>query len=73
MLAIPPEEITVGEIVRILEGGIDLTDCIGNPDACPRSSQCVTRDIWAEATQAMYDKLNAITLSKMIDMGEAKV
>ena len=72
MLAIPPEKITVGEIVRILEGGIDLTECIGNPDNCPRSSHCVTRDIWAEASQAMHDKLNSITLFKMIEMGEAK-
>ena len=72
MLAIPPEKITVGEIVKILEGGIDLTDCIGNPDSCPRSGHCVTRDIWAEATQAMTDKLNSFTLSKMIDMSEAK-
>lgn len=73
MLAIPPEKITVGEIVRILEGGIDLTDCIGNPDTCPRSGYCVTRDIWAEASQAMFDKLNSITLSKMIEMSDAKV
>ncbi len=73
MLAIPPEKITVGEIVRILEGGIDLTDCIGNPDTCPRSDHCVTRDVWAEASQAMFDKLNSITLSKMIEMSDAKV
>ena len=72
MLAIPPEKITVGEIVKILEGGIDLTDCIGNPDTCPRSGHCVTREIWAEATQAMYDKLNSVTLSKMIEMDKAK-
>ncbi len=72
MLAVSPEKITVGEIVRILEGGIDLTDCIGNPDICDRSENCVTRDIWAEATAAMFDKLNAITLVKMIEMAEAK-
>ena len=72
MLAVSPEKITVGEIVRILEGGIDLTDCIGNPDLCDRSENCVTRDIWADATGAMFDKLNAITLAKMIEMAEAK-
>ena len=72
MLAVSPEKITVGEIVRILEGGIDLTDCIGNPGICDRSENCVTRDIWADATAAMFDKLNAITLVKMIEMAEAK-
>ena len=73
MLAIPPENITVGEIVKILEGGIDLTDCIGNPGICPRAEHCVTRDIWAEATDAIYNKLNSITLAKMIDMAASKV
>jgi len=72
MLAIPPEKITVGEIVNILEGGIDLTDCIGNPEICPRAEHCVTRDIWAETTDAIYDKLNSITLSKMIEMAKSK-
>ncbi|MBC8458735.1 MAG: Rrf2 family transcriptional regulator [Deltaproteobacteria bacterium] len=66
MLARPPEEITIGEIVKVLEGGIDLSDCIGNPDECNRSSSCLTRGIWEEATKAMYDRLNSITLSKFI-------
>ena len=72
MLAVPAENITVGEIVKILEGGIDLTDCIGNPEICPRSEHCITRDIWAETTDVIYDKLNSITLAKMIDMAIAK-
>lgn len=70
MLAKSPEEITVGEIVNLLEGGINLTDCIEKPDICNRSSHCLTRGIWQEATKAMYDKLNSITLSEMIEMGK---
>ncbi len=66
MLAKPPEEITVGEIVRILEGGINLSSCIENPEMCDRTSSCLTRGIWEETTKAMYNKLNSVTLSKMI-------
>ena len=72
MLAVSPDKIKVGEIVRILEGGIDLTDCVGNPDICSRSDNCVTREIWAEATAAMFDKLNSITLAKMIEMAASR-
>lgn len=71
MLAKSPEQITVGEIVNLLEGGIDLTDCIENPDTCNRSSSCLTRAIWQEATKAMYDKLNSMTLSEMIKWGKS--
>ncbi len=70
MLAKRPEEITVGEIVRILEGGIDLSVCIENPDVCEKTESCLTRGVWEEATKAMYEKLNSTTLSKMIETGE---
>ena len=43
MLAKPPEEITVGEIVGLLEGGLKLTRCTQNPEVCDRSNHCVTR------------------------------
>ncbi|MBW1781939.1 MAG: Rrf2 family transcriptional regulator [Deltaproteobacteria bacterium] len=69
MLAKPPEEITIGEIVRVLEGGMTLTQCIENPAVCEKSNDCLTRGIWEEATQVMYDALNASTLGKIIQAG----
>ncbi len=69
MLAKPPEAITVGEIVRVLEGGINLSSCIENPEVCDRTSDCLTRGLWEETTKAMYEKLNSATLSKMINEG----
>ena len=66
MLAKSPDEITVGEIVKLLEGGIDLSDCVAQPDICERHASCLTRSVWQEATEAMYEKLDAITLSEMI-------
>ena len=66
MLAKPPEKITVGEIIKVLEGEINLTRCIENPDICDRSDTCLTRGVWQTATKAMYNELNSITLSNMI-------
>ena len=66
MLSKHPKEITVGEIVKILEGGIELINCLENPNECSKSNDCLTRGIWEEATKAMQDKLNAITLYQMI-------
>ena len=68
MLARPPEEISIGQVVKALEGGIELAGCIENPGECERSSSCLTRGIWEDASKAMYDKLNSITLSKMLEM-----
>ena len=66
-LAKPPEEVTVGDIVRILEGGIDLSDCIADPKICQNTESCVTRSLWQEATDAMYDKLDSTTFADMIE------
>jgi Rrf2 family transcriptional regulator, iron-sulfur cluster assembly transcription factor len=67
LLAKSPEEITVGEIVKILEGEINLSSCIEHPEVCDRTTRCLTRGVWEEATKAMYDKLNSVTLTKMIN------
>jgi Rrf2 family iron-sulfur cluster assembly transcriptional regulator len=70
MLARSPEKITVREIVMLLEGGINLSDCIETPDVCNRSGSCLTRGLWEAATKAMYEKLNSVTLSEMIKRGK---
>ena len=67
MLAKPPYRISIGQIVKVLEGGIQLSNCLESIDVCNRSSSCLTRNIWREATKAMCDKLNSINLSKAIE------
>ena len=66
VLARPPEEITVGEIVALLEDGASLSACSDNPMVCERSPICPTRYIWQEAAQAMFDKLRSITLADLL-------
>ena len=67
MLARPPEEISIGQIVTALEGGTELINCIGNPNECGRSSICLTRCIWKDVSKTIYDQLHSITLSIILD------
>jgi Rrf2 family iron-sulfur cluster assembly transcriptional regulator len=69
-LAKPPEEITVGEIVALLEEGVSLVECSERDEYCSRSATCLTRHLWKEAAQAMFDKLHAITLADVIRQDE---
>ena len=71
MLAESPENITLGAIVDVLEGGIDLCDCIEHPESCNKFKRCLTRPVWKRATRAMYDELNAITLADMLPKQKA--
>jgi Rrf2 family protein len=66
-LAKPPGEITIGEIVRVLEGTPSLVDCSGNSQNCPRLEECLTHRAWQEVTRVMYEKLDSITLEDLLE------
>jgi len=63
----PPDQISVGEIVSLLEGGAFLTDCAQNPGRCERADGCLTRYLWIEASQAMFARLNEITFADLLE------
>jgi Rrf2 family protein len=67
VLAVPPEAIRVGDVVRALEARPELTECVGNPTICPISEDCVTRQIWARATEGMFRELDAIVLADLME------
>jgi Rrf2 family transcriptional regulator, iron-sulfur cluster assembly transcription factor len=67
----PPKEITVGEIVALLEEGVSLVECTERAAVCDRSPTCPTRRIWHEAAKALFDKLNTITLADLLPKGPA--
>jgi Rrf2 family protein len=66
-LAKPPEEITVAEIVALLEEGSGLVQCGEYAEVCPRANSCPTRPIWKEASDAMFERLGAITLADLVN------
>jgi Rrf2 family protein len=70
MLAKSPEEITVGEIVAILEGGDTLIHCDKDPEDCERVDTCLTRYLWMEAASAMFQRLSAITFADLLNLKE---
>ena len=72
MLAKPPADITIGEIVNLLEGGLKLTKCTQNPEVCERADYCITRFVWKETTEAINERLNAITFSDLVKRSGGK-
>jgi Rrf2 family transcriptional regulator, iron-sulfur cluster assembly transcription factor len=66
-LARSPGDISLGEVVAVLEGGRKLTSCTADPDRCKRSATCVTRWLWGQMTEAMYQKLDSITVAELFE------
>jgi Rrf2 family iron-sulfur cluster assembly transcriptional regulator len=71
ILTKPPEEITVAEIVAVLEEGTSLVECTDDTSVCQRADSCPTRLLWKEASEAMFDRLKAITLADLVKKAKA--
>ena len=41
-----PEEITVGDVLRALEGGLNLVECLLEEETCGKSCACPSRVVW---------------------------
>lgn len=76
MLAKPPREITIGMIVRTLEGKTHITDCAEDQKSsckvCNKAGECLSRWVWIEASNAMFACLDNITVEQLLHMANAK-
>lgn len=63
VLKISPARVTVGDIVRALEGEGVITPCVPEPTRCDRAKTCRTRNIWGAARDAFFAELDAVKLS----------
>jgi Rrf2 family nitric oxide-sensitive transcriptional repressor len=61
-LARPPEEITVGEVVRRTEEGFELADCSG----CALSPACGLTSVLAKGMQAMMAVFDSFTVADLL-------
>jgi len=66
-LARSAEEITLGEVVRLMEGGISLTVCCGEKaNDCPRKDGCLTRRAWLQVSHSLQNELDSISLATLL-------
>jgi Rrf2 family protein len=73
-LAKPAEEYTVGMILRQIEGSLVPVACMeDDPNQCPRSSWCVTLDVWKQIDDAINDVVDNITLADLVKKQQDKL
>ena len=66
ILACDPDAISLGAIVRLFEEQHELVRCISAPDVCHMADDCRVRLAWKEATDALYERLDAITIADLL-------
>ena len=61
-----PEEYTVGEILRPLEGDLAPVECATDAQFCERSGQCVTVELWQQIHRAVSEVVHRTTLADLV-------
>ena len=63
-----PEDITIGEVIRITEGGINPVLCVNPEDSsqpCEKSGECVTQIVWNEAGNRLKEYFDSVTIKEL--------
>ncbi len=67
----PAHQMTVGEIIRSLEGPIIPVHCVGEPSSsssyCEREKYCSTRSFWEDFRDKINEFLDSVTLQDLTD------
>jgi Rrf2 family protein len=71
VIAKPPRQIRLDEVVQILERGLALVKCVDDPKAYPYSDVCATHILWRRITEAINQVLKSTTLLDLME-GQGK-
>ena len=71
-LAHKPEEISIADILSVLEGGMCLVDCVQDPHVCSRVDSCPTRDVWTLLEERMIQAMASISLADLVRTRQQK-
>ena len=67
MLARPADAISVGDVLRVLEGGLNLVNCLDGEDCCEKACACPSRIVWQKLRDGMNAIVDGITLQDMVE------
>ena len=74
ILAKDMSEISVGDILRALEGNLEPVECAGlEPDGeCQASDMCVTKYVWQRINESISQTVDEIMLDQLVEESRKK-
>ncbi|HIV40203.1 MAG TPA: Rrf2 family transcriptional regulator [Candidatus Blautia stercorigallinarum] len=67
-LARPAEEISVGDVLRALEGSIEAVSCQeGENPSCVGKDLCVARFVWQKVNKSIQETVDSIMISQLVE------
>jgi len=73
VLARPPSEIRINDILHAVEGPLCLVECVEDKRVCDKSNRCTARRVWQELSGVIEDLLANVTLDDLITANGARL
>lgn len=64
------DNISVGDIIRAVEGPILPVSCLASKGDCDKSVDCVSRRVWSKLQDSILEVLNKTSLDDMVNMAK---
>lgn len=62
-----PAEITLLDVVEVMEGPLSIVGCVALPEKCTSSTLCSTRQLWDKVNSDIRESLRKFTLQDVMD------
>jgi Rrf2 family protein len=67
-LAKKPEEISVGEVLRALEGDLNAVNCTADDDnGCSAADRCISKMVWKRINDSINQAVDTMYLSDLLE------
>lgn len=70
IIAMPAEQISVGDVLRALEGDLVPVECAGIDESgethCSGSSQCVSKIVWKRINDSINETVDSINIGELV-------
>ena len=66
-LLVPPEKLSLLDVIEAIIGEIFLNDCVMRPESCHASSSCAVNNVWLQARDQLRHTLDQVTFAKLIE------
>ncbi|MGM0419881.1 MAG: RrF2 family transcriptional regulator [Bacillota bacterium] len=65
-----PEDITAGDIFRVLEGPVSPVNCVQEDYKCEHSDECASHDLWNVLSEQIEEVLDSHSLADLAKKAE---
>ncbi|MDR3414472.1 MAG: Rrf2 family transcriptional regulator [Formivibrio sp.] len=72
-LALPPDQIRIGTVIRAAEGDSPIVECFSSHDTCKITPNCKLAGILHRAFEALYASLDQYTLADLLTQPEPMI